>query len=461
MSTSKKIQRKATLPASDTIAAFLLLTCPVFAQSETWTTKAPMPVPLHGMATGILKGKLYTAGGFCSSSGGSRADAFAYDSKADSWLAVASLPAALSSASGAVVDETLYVIGGDAPSGPLTAVEAYKPKTDTWTTKAPMPTARYHAAAAVGDGIIYVAGGIGGPTLPILEAYDPKTDTWTTKAPMPTARYGAAAGVIDGILYVAGGARTAPGVATFGVLEVYDPKTNSWSVKSSMPTPRKWVGAAVLDAMLYVVGGLPAGDLPREVATVQAYDPRTDSWISKPSMPTGRFTPGTGAIDDVLYVVGGLLDPNRNPNPCLAVNEAFTPFLMVAIDIKPGAANNVINLKSQGTVPVAILGSATFDPLTVDPSTVTLAGARVATRGRGIPMTTASDVNHDGYPDLVLFFRTRDLQLTPGSTEAVLYGETFPGQRIRGADAVRIVPHALSGKPIPNRSAEPARHTRQ
>jgi hypothetical protein len=77
----------------------------------------------------------------------------------------------------------------------------------------------------------------------------------------------------------------------------------------------------------------------------------------------------------------------------------------------------------------------------VDPATVTLAGAPVATRGNGVPMIPhgGTDVNGDGYLDLLLHFRTQDLQLTRASTEAVLYGQTFSGQRIRGADAVRIV----------------------
>ena len=54
-------------------------------------------------------------------------------------------------------------------------------------------------------------------------------------------------------------------------------------------------------------------------------------------------------------------------------------------------------------------------------------------------MTAQGDFNHDGYIDLLLHFRTQDLKLTPDSTEAVLYGTTVTGQRIRGSDSVRIV----------------------
>jgi hypothetical protein len=151
-------------------------------------------------------------------------------------------------------------------------------------------------------------------------------------------------------------------------------------------------------------------------------------------MPTARKELGVAVVDDVLYAFGG-----ESPSGYLGANEAFDPFLRITIDIKPDDPDNTINLKSRGTVPVAILGSATFDPTTVDPATVTLAGAPVVTRPNGVPMTSIADVNGDGYLDLLLHFRTQDLQLTRTSTEAVLYGETFSGQRIRGADAVRIV----------------------
>lgn len=91
-----------------------------------------------------------------------------------------------------------------------------------------------------------------------------------------------------------------------------------------------------------------------------------------------------------------------NTRSTVSVFLQVSPLLHVGIDIKPGDAANTINLRSGGIVSVAILGSATFDPLTVDPETVTLAGAHVATRGRGVPMTSARDVNRDGYPDLLL-----------------------------------------------------------
>ena len=49
----------------------------------------------------------------------------------------------------------------------------------------------------------------------------------------------------------------------------------------------------------------------------------------------------------------------------------------VDIDIKPDSDTNSINLSASGVVPVAILGTEDFDALTVDPTTVSLAGASV------------------------------------------------------------------------------------
>jgi hypothetical protein len=113
--------------------------------------------------------------------------------------------------------------------------------------------------------------------------------------------------------------------------------------------------------------------------------------------------------------------------------------LRVAIDVKPGTGTNAINLRSEGTVPVAILGTATFRAATVDPSTVTLAGAAVQRKPNGALMASLEDVDHDGRPDLVVHVGTRALRLTAASTEAVLRGRTFDGAEIEGRDAVRIV----------------------
>jgi hypothetical protein len=113
---------------------------------------------------------------------------------------------------------------------------------------------------------------------------------------------------------------------------------------------------------------------------------------------------------------------------------------LVAIDIKPGSFPNSINLGSGGTVPVAILSTSSFDARTVDPTSVTLASAPVALKGKGTLMTSLQDVNSDGLLDLVVHVTTSALQLSETEEEAVLDGKTSDGTPIRGNDTVRVVP---------------------
>lgn len=112
--------------------------------------------------------------------------------------------------------------------------------------------------------------------------------------------------------------------------------------------------------------------------------------------------------------------------------------VVVGVDIMPGGNPNMINLRAQGTLPVAILGSAEFNVATVDPATVTLAGAGVVMRKNG-PMASMDDVNGDGSVDLVVHVARKDLKLQVGDTEAVLEGKTYDGLAIRGTDSVVVI----------------------
>ena len=103
------------------------------------------------------------------------------------------------------------------------------------------------------------------------------------------------------------------------------------------------------------------------------------------------------------------------------------------IDIKPGSCPNSINLKSKGKVPVAILTTSGFDATDVDPSTVEFAGAAPVKWSK-------KDVDKDGDKDLVFHFKTQELDLVKGDTEATLTGMTTGGTPISGTDSVRIVP---------------------
>jgi len=138
-------------------------------------------------------------------------------------------------------------------------------------------------------------------------------------------------------------------------------------------------------------------------------------------------------------VFNGLIDEVRIWNRALEDTEIACNYSLwnVGIDIKPGSDPNSINLGSHGVVPVAILGSAVFDAITIDPLTVTLSGAGVKTKGNS---GSLEYVNGDGYLDLVVHVCTDQFALIDGATEAVLDAYTYTGLPLTGSDVIRTVP---------------------
>jgi hypothetical protein len=105
------------------------------------------------------------------------------------------------------------------------------------------------------------------------------------------------------------------------------------------------------------------------------------------------------------------------------------------IDIKPGSDPNSINTKSMGVVPVAILGSETFDVADVDVTTLAFGPAFASPAHSG----HLEDVNSDGFTDLVSHYRQKQTGLAPGDMQACIEGQTTGGEVIFGCDSVNIV----------------------
>ena len=121
----------------------------------------------------------------------------------------------------------------------------------------------------------------------------------------------------------------------------------------------------------------------------------------------------------------------------------------IEIDIKPGNEQNNINLNSKGVVPVAVLTTEQFDAATIDPATALFAGAAP-------DHWSLEDVDGDGDNDVIFHFRTQELDLDQGSTEATLTAQlasaplmsqvktmsaaqTSGAAVVSGTDAVKIV----------------------
>jgi N-acetylneuraminic acid mutarotase len=110
----------------------------------------------------------------------------------------------------------LYAVGGRFNTFEYNTnlLDVYDPATDSWTSLKPMPTARSGMAVAMMDNKIFVFGGekLGG-TFNQAEAYDPAKDVWAELAPMPMSVHGTGAAAVGDTIYIPAGATLNGGTA--------------------------------------------------------------------------------------------------------------------------------------------------------------------------------------------------------------------------------------------------------
>ena len=124
----------------------------------------------------------------------------------------------------------------------------------------------------------------------------------------------------------------------------------------------------------------------------------------------------------------------------------------VELDARPGSCPNPINRRSQGRIPMSILGSAGFDIADLDVSTLKVNGVSPvmvtieddATAGLGGANSCGcAESGPDGWDDLKMKFDTQDIVATLGSgggTYTVeVSGMLLDGTEITGADCVIVV----------------------
>ena len=171
------------------------------------------------------------------------------------------------------------------------------------------------------------------------------------------------------------------------------------------------------------------------------------------AFPGARATLAIG-INDQGDIVGLYQDANKVLHGFLATATAVHVF----VDIKPGGCPNPFNVGAMGVLPVAILGTASFDVTTVDPASVRLQGVpalRSALEDVATPFTgplvnaaSCTTAGPDGFLDLVLFFDDQAVSTALGAATdgqvliLTLTGNLLPqfgGTPIKGQDVVIII----------------------
>ena len=123
----------------------------------------------------------------------------------------------------------------------------------------------------------------------------------------------------------------------------------------------------------------------------------------------------------------------------LALAHEEHPHMHAEIDIKPGSYPNSINIRSNGKVPVALFGSDMFAVTSVDIASVRLHPMDRPEGGAPVNKFAYTDLNSDGYLDIIFHFRTQAIGLQPGDEMACLHGMTMTGDHFCGHDTVRVI----------------------
>jgi hypothetical protein len=143
----------------------------------------------------------------------------------------------------------------------------------------------------------------------------------------------------------------------------------------------------------------------------------------------------TADVDEVVWTSSGAsFRPFGADNMGWGLDAAPSR-LDVAIDVLAGSPENPLNPGRAGVVPVALMGSEQFDAMEADPDSLLLGVD-------GAPAESAhmSDIDGDGWTDMVVHFRVERTGTAYGDTSICLTGETFAGMSFAGCDQIRTVP---------------------
>jgi hypothetical protein len=166
---------------------------------------------------------------------------------------------------------------------------------------------------------------------------------------------------------------------------------------------------------------------------------------------------GSGVTYEVTYEPDGVWVTADGPSQ-----------VMLSMDVQPGACPNPLNVRKQGVVPAAVLGTADFDVHDVDPTSLRLEGVAplrwtyedVSTPAEG-EACACGDQNGDGLTDLTLKFSAPDLVDALGAVAdgdqrlLTLTGALTDGTPVLASDCV-VLQVPGNGKKSNDAGVEPA-----
>ncbi|XP_036808058.1 kelch-like ECH-associated protein 1A [Oncorhynchus mykiss] len=250
-----------------------------------WLKLADMGSPCSGLGSCVLFGLLYTVGGrnLSLQNNTESSSLCCYNPMTNQWSQHASLNTPRNRVGVAVVDGSIYAVGGSQGSTHHNTVERYDPEANRWVFVSPMSVARLGAGVAGCEGSLYVVGGFDGQNRwNTAERFHPDSNTWHQLAPMTTVRSGLGVVCVDSYLYAVGGY---DGHTQLSSMERYSVTRDVWEPVASMQHCRSAHGVTIYQGRIFILGGFNSTGF---LSSVESYCPDTNQWTSITNMLLGR-----------------------------------------------------------------------------------------------------------------------------------------------------------------------------
>ncbi len=256
-----------------------------------------------------INGLIYFIGGYNSQEGQPPvSETDIYDTKANIWRTGAPMPKGKGGHASCLINDKIYVFGGDIGYNWTSSCEVYDTKADKWSQLPAVPIdfkgGIGQMACSALDNKAYIFGGIGDSKA--VWEFDTMKKVWNKKAAMSTGRVGATSSVYNGQIYVIGGSLQqfnrlcAQPLAT---VSVYSPNKDTWSQSSSFTIARAQCSSVLIGSSLFVIGGV--NDKENNSGAVEEFSLATNKWSVKTPMPTQYVRVDEALkVNNTIYLLG-------------------------------------------------------------------------------------------------------------------------------------------------------------